>query len=315
MSINQAANETYTKNQVSIGSVSYSNGSVTFTESNQLDPDTLVIRTVNPDNTLAFTYVSGSNTVSGPGNLIANTTDGFIFSAPIFGETRYFFVSNGQQPSSGGTVTMPVESSSSPVYQAPPCYCPGTLIRTEQGDVAVERIRIGDRLVTVTGEVKPVRWIGTRAFSARFAAANPAVRPVRFCAGSLGTDAAGAPVPSRDLLVSPRHAMLIDGVLVAAELLVNDRTIVREGRGQDVTYIHVELPDHDAIWAENAASETFVDDSNRGMFHNAASYADMYPDVVAAEPMFCAARVDSGTVLEAIRRRLDAVGAPARRAA
>ena len=82
--------------------------------------------------------------------------------------------------------------------------------------------------------------------------------------------------------------------------------VVREAGLAQVEYIHVELDSHDAILAEGAASETFLDDDSRGVFHNAAEFAARYPDAAAAGG-FCAPRVESGFALEAVRRRLDRV--------
>ncbi len=114
------------------------------------------------------------------------------------------------------------------------CFCRGTRIATERGEVAVEELVVGDRVVTVLdGAVaaRPVRWIGRRSYAGRFLAANPGVHPVRFRAGSLGGG-----LPRRDLLVSPEHAMFLDGVLVPAHLLTTGTTIVRERGLQRVDY-------------------------------------------------------------------------------
>lgn len=72
----------------------------------------------------------------------------------------------------------------------------------------------------------------------------------------------------------------------------------------EVQYFHVELPDHDAVWAENVLSETFVDDGSRGMFHNAESYAAMYPRAEPSSPVFFAPRLESGAALDAIRAQV-----------
>ena len=178
----------------------------------------------------------------------------------------------------------------------PACYCPGTLIRTAQGDVAVEDLAIGMRVVTVDGLCKPVRWIGRRSYAGRFLRARPALLPVRILAGAL---AAG--IPSRDLIVSPAHALLLDGVLVPAGELVNGVTILRELSAGQIDYIHIELAEHDVIWANDAAAETFLDDDSRAMFSNAAEYASLYPDAPAGAAGFCAPRIVSGPTLERLR--------------
>ena len=184
------------------------------------------------------------------------------------------------------------------IVTASPCYCPGTLILTDCGERQVEALVIGDIVVTASGQHRPVKWIGNRSYSGRFLAANPGVQPVRFSAGSLGNG-----LPCRDLLVSPEHAMFLDGLLIPARCLVNGTTIAQEPGLQRVDYFHVELETHDVLLAEGAPSESFMDDDSRGMFHNASGFAALYPDrTVSAR--FCAPRVDAGYQLETIRLRL-----------
>jgi hypothetical protein len=40
------------------------------------------------------------------------------------------------------------------------CFLPSTKIKTPKGDVCIEELRIGDRVLTVTGEAKQIRFIG-----------------------------------------------------------------------------------------------------------------------------------------------------------
>ncbi|WIU42211.1 Hint domain-containing protein [Methylorubrum extorquens] len=180
------------------------------------------------------------------------------------------------------------------------CYCAGTLILTLQGEVSVEDLQIGDIVVTASGKHRPIKWIGTRSYIGRFANANSNVLPVRFKAGSLADG-----IPARDLRVSPKHAMFLDGVLIPAEHLVNGVSIVKEERVEELTYFHIELESHDVLIAEGAASESFVDDNGRGIFHNAHTFAAMYPNEQRVTAVYYAPRVEHGFVLEAVRQRLN----------
>ncbi|WP_205665032.1 Hint domain-containing protein, partial [Acetobacter cibinongensis] len=191
-----------------------------------------------------------------------------------------------------------------------PCYCPGTLILTETGERPVETLEIGDRLVTHDGSLRPIRWIGRRAYDGRFAAGRTDIMPVRIAAGALGND-----LPRRDLIVSPLHAMFLLGVLVPAHALVNGQTITQAENSSVIEYIHIELETHDIIFAEGAPSETFVDDDSRGMFHNAHEFAELYPDAEQIAPRYCAPRVEDGEALEIVRRYLAPASQPATTAA
>ena len=179
---------------------------------------------------------------------------------------------------------------------AAPCYYPGTLILTDRGEMAVEALLIGDRVVTLDGQLKPIRWIGRRSYAGRFLAANPNMQPIRFRAGSLGDD-----LPRRDLLVSPEHAMFLDDLLIPARCLVNGATIVQECGLQRVDYYHVELDSHDVRLAEGAPSESYLDDDSRGLFHNAYEFTTLYPDALAVGG-FCAPKTEDGYQLETIRQ-------------
>lgn len=184
----------------------------------------------------------------------------------------------------------------------PACYCRGTRIRTADASTIerpVEDLRIGDLVVTAAGRLRPIRWIGRRSYSGRFAGRNPEVLPVCFEAGSLGDD-----VPSRDLWVSPKHAMVLDGLLLPAEVLVNGRTIIKAERVTEVEYFHIELDSHDVLIAEGAASESYVEDNNRGMFANALDRRAADAGTAPVDAVYCLPRVEYGFALDAIRRRL-----------
>jgi hypothetical protein len=99
------------------------------------------------------------------------------------------------------------------------------------------------------------------------------VLPIRVRVGALGDG-----LPARDLLLSPDHALLIDGVLVQAGALVNGISVVRESDlPPTYTYYHLELDDHSLILAEGVPAETFVDNIDRLAFDNWDEHEALYP--------------------------------------
>jgi hypothetical protein len=179
------------------------------------------------------------------------------------------------------------------------CFARGTLIATPQGEVPVEELRVGEWVLTLEGERLPIQWIGRRAYRGVSALANPDVMPICVRVGALSEHR-----PRRDLWVSPCHALLVDGVLIPAGLLVNGVSIVRPEGLREIHYFHIELERHAIILAENAPAETFVDDGSRGMFDNVADYYAAHPRCAPAWPLYCAPRLEDGFELELIRQHL-----------
>ena len=180
-----------------------------------------------------------------------------------------------------------------------PCFRHGTAIATPSGEVAVERLGIGDLVLTRGGQSRRIRWIGRREVSGAEIAAAPELRPVL-----LRRDALAPGVPARDLYVSPQHAMLAGGLLIPAAALVNGASILRAEPGGGMQYCHIELDDQALILAEGASAETFLDRDSRAMFHNAASYAALDIDPVPPPAALAIARLEDGFRVEAIRLAL-----------
>ncbi len=143
------------------------------------------------------------------------------------------------------------------------CFTPGTLIDTARGCVAVEALVPGDRVLTRDNGYQPLAWTGRKDLDAAMVAAHPGLAPVRITAGALG-----AGLPARDLMVSPRHRMLVTGpraalmfgereVLVAAIDLVGLPGISQEAAAGPVSYIHVMCPGHEILRAEGSWTESF----------------------------------------------------------
>jgi hypothetical protein len=182
------------------------------------------------------------------------------------------------------------------------CYCRGTLIETKNGPQNVETLEIGDEVVTASGVARPIKWIGRRSYLGRFVMGRKDILPICIKAGALADN-----LPSRDLWISPHHAMYFEdegGVLIEAKELVNGISIVQAGRVDKVEYFHIELESHDVIIAEGALSETFLDDDSRGMFHNAHEYYMLHSEQRAESAHYRSPRREDGYEVEAIRRRI-----------
>ena len=181
------------------------------------------------------------------------------------------------------------------------CFASGTRLDTPDGEMAVESLTIGDLVLTASGEARAVRWIGHRHLDLARSADPTKVQPVRIMAGAL------APcVPRRDLLVSPDHALLLDGVLIPARLLLNGVTILREEHWRSVTYYHIELDSHDVLLAEGAAAESYLDTGDRSRFANGGGPIALHPDFSARmwEAMGCAPLILTGPALASVQARL-----------
>jgi autotransporter passenger strand-loop-strand repeat protein len=142
------------------------------------------------------------------------------------------------------------------------CFYAGTHIATPDGETVVEDLREGDLVHTAHGPMA-VRWVGQSHVHLRFADKRRML-PIRITAGALGGG-----LPGRDLLLSPDHALFIDGILVQAAALVNGVSIYREHDvPEQFTYYHVELASHELLWAEGVPAESFVDNVERMHFGN-----------------------------------------------
>jgi hypothetical protein len=179
-----------------------------------------------------------------------------------------------------------------------PCFCRGTLIMTPNGEVAVEDLNIGDLVMTMHNGAQPIKWIGTRGYDGRFIRDGLFTLPICLKQGAIGRN-----VPTRDLWVSPGHAICLQGVLVPAWLLINGTSIYQARHVDQVEYFHIELENHAVLFADGCPAESFLDDDCRGQFHNAGEFVALYP-FQDNKPVSCLPRVEDGFALRAIQEQL-----------
>lgn len=172
------------------------------------------------------------------------------------------------------------------------CFCAGTMLAMPDGEVPVERLAVGDTVLTASGEARPIAWIGVgRVLAAR--GRRSAATPVIVRKGALAEN-----VPHHDLHVTKGHALALDGVLIPVEFLVNHRSILWDDGAQEVALYHIELESHDVLLANGAAAESYRDDGNRWLFQNANTGWDLPP-----QPP-CAPVLTGGPIVDSVWLRL-----------
>ena len=288
--------------------------------------------TGTPGNTIRFTDATGVASLPGIGPL-ALTLDSFRpGNAVDFSSLPY--APGATALLAGGTLTLTagLASLSLPftnpqggtAYQASPdgiggtlltaipCFASGTRIATPRGPIPVEQLKIGDLVLSAFGGTAPIQWIGHRSVDATRHPDPKSVWPIRIAAGALADN-----IPSRDLYLSPEHAIHLDGHLIPAHLLINGSTITQVPR-HTITYWHLELPQHDLLLAEATQCESYLDTNNRNDFENADGPITLHPTFTADElwnANACAPQCRQGPILETIRARLNARASRASRRA
>jgi len=230
--------------------------------------------------TVESTDLQVNGTVTNPGDLLATNTG--QVAATFAGTTAQFVLQNPDN-----TFIMLSDTPLTPGQQVglgdgnafidAPCFAAGTRIQTRRGEIAVENLVVGDEVSTLlSGPYQRVSWIGSRAVDCARSRQPREVWPIRVRAGAFDVGK-----PSRDLFLSPDHAVYVDGNLVPIRLLENGATIAQQQVGS-VHYYHVELENHDVVLAEGLPSESYLDTGNRYMFRNGGATVRLHPDFSGA---------------------------------
>jgi collagen type I/II/III/V/XI/XXIV/XXVII alpha len=261
------------------GSIVFAGGSATLELLSSTTPQA-VLSGFGPQDAIdlaALPYVSG-----GVAGIVSGTTEELVVSQG--GMTYSFGVTGDYAPatfdlSQDGTGTVVTVTGI-------PCFAGGTRIATTRGLIPVERLAVGDHVVTVEDEPLPILWIGRRLVDCRRHPRPKAILPVRIAA-----DAFGPGQPARDLILSPDHAIYAEGVLIPVKYLITGGA-VRQMAVASVTYYHVELARHAVLLAENLPAESYLDTGDRSAFADEGVAMSLYPE-------FGAERLDVAMIQEA----------------
>ena len=161
-----------------------------------------------------------------------------------------------------GNITGSVTFENIEEIKSVPCFTPGTLIATPKGEVPVEQLKAGDRIITRDNGIQELRWTGQRKFDWAHLTANPHLRPIMVRRGSLGNG-----LPERDMMLSPNHRVLVSNdrtslyfdeheVLVSAKHLVGGKGIF-EVESIGTAYIHLLFDQHEVVLSDGAWTESF----------------------------------------------------------
>lgn len=134
------------------------------------------------------------------------------------------------------------------------CFTEGTLIDVPGGRVPVERLRVGDAVLTRDHGAQVLRWVGRVV-----RAAVGADAPVEIAAGTFGDHGTVRLSPNHRVLVTGARAELLFGeaeVLVKAQHLVDGRA-VRVVEGGEVAYLHLLFDRHEVVVANGLACESY----------------------------------------------------------
>ena len=142
------------------------------------------------------------------------------------------------------------------------CFTPGTLIDTVAGPREITTLRPGDLVLTEDDGPQPLRWISRTVMDPARLNRCPHLRPLVIRKGALAPG-----LPTRDMMVSPQHRMLITGwkaellhgaaeVLVPAKSLRDACQVVPAPWQDGVCYYHLLFDRHQIVTANGTPSES-----------------------------------------------------------
>lgn len=176
------------------------------------------------------------------------------------------------------------------IERCSPCFTPGTQIATQRGELPVQMLTVGDKVITRDNGIQTIRWVGKSQMYLQDFQTEPHLLPVFIRQGALGKG-----LPERDMMVSPNHRVLVANertslrfaekeVLVAAKHLVSQGVNTVQSSG--TTYIHFMCDRHEVVLSDGAWTESFQpDDQSLKGLGNAQRLEiyELFPELKTAE--------------------------------
>lgn len=244
--------------------------------------------TPHPDNPAYTVYVipvgvrnAPSDSNEGSGIALTNTDTGEVISFYSADNINAFTATEGAASGATSedflehTLTSPGESyqwdingnltyGSTTSSDSVLCLTGDTPLRTPQGMVPCQDLRVGHMVWTLDNGFQPLRWVGQDRLGPRDFLKAPKTRPVRIARGALGPGC-----PAADLVVSPQHRVLIrsavarrmfgqDEVLIPAIHLCGLPGISVIETPGPVVYVHLLFDRHELLSANGAAVESLL---------------------------------------------------------
>jgi hypothetical protein len=211
-----------------------------------VDPDGNYIRlsygaNLNIPTSLPAGFPTGGSLQGGGESISSGAPNGTSFIRDQDGE----FIENPDDPNPGDPGV--------------PCFTAGTLITTDQGDIAVEDLTPGMRVLSRDHGYVPLRAARAATIRKTVLRWNPSLCPVSIPAGVLGN--------THTLTLSPAHRILVEGAdvelvsgaaeaLVPVHYFVGQAGIARLPTDRLVTYFHLLFDDHEVICSNGVWTES-----------------------------------------------------------
>ena len=120
-----------------------------------------------------------------------------------FDVTRFLADHDLQNSSDLKCAKPPAPNTSNGIWDVPGFHGKAR-VSTTFGELPIMGLRVRDRVRTISGEYKPVKWIDGIRLDREFLDTSPAAQPIRIGRGALGENC-----PKTDILISPAQELSV----------------------------------------------------------------------------------------------------------